>query len=155
MGVRKVPLILVTGARPVSVRHPSDLESAHADAGAARWSTAAGPLCGACSSPWCLFCKSGTDEVFSNCCCWTTTRYAFGDDGVDRATAAGGTSPSRAANRSHIARVTAAAMSHKGQQWLRRAAIPARHDGGGGWRSVNFDSVTTPNDPAVTICRIY
>lgn len=107
-GVKKVPLRLVTGVRPVSAKHPSDLESAHADAGAARCSAATGPLPKARSSPspHLFCCRSGTDAVFSSCCCWTTARYAFGDDGVDLATAAGSTSPSRAANRSHIARAT-------------------------------------------------
>lgn len=98
-----MPLKLVTGARrPVSVKQPSDLESGHEDAGAAWWSVS-GP-----SPLWCLFCcRSGTDAVFSSCCSWTTARYAFGDEGVDlQATTAGGTSPSRAANRSHIARAT-------------------------------------------------
>lgn len=123
-GVRKVPLRLVTGTRPASIRHPSDLESTHADAGATRCSVVADTSPAARSSPptW-LFCKSGTDAVFSSCCCWTTARYAFGDDGVDLATAAGGTSPSRAANRSHIARATGT-----NGQWVTGtvAMIPAR-----------------------------
>lgn len=109
VGVRKVPLRLVTGGRQVSVKHPSDLESApHADAGAACCS---GPSLGARSPVFC--CRSGTDAVFSSCCCCCgpAARYALGDDGVDLATAAGGTRPSRATNRSHIARAT-------GTQWV-------------------------------------
>lgn len=117
LGMKKVPLKLVTGVRPVSVKHPSDLESAQADAGAPPRCSIIGPSSGTRRPSQYLFCKSGTDVVFSNCCRWITDRYAFGDDGVDlQATtaAAGGTSPSRAANRSHIARATAGSnMSHK------------------------------------------
>jgi hypothetical protein len=143
-GVRKVPLKLVTGARrPVSVRQPSDLESGQEDAGATWWSVV-GP------SPWWgLFsCRSGTDAVFSSCCSWTTARYAFGDDGVDlQATTAGGTSPSRAANRSHILRATGS-RSNESRVSSRRRQAGHRHISHRERRrslcaTDNFDSVTT------------
>lgn len=161
-GVRKVPLRLVTGVLwHASVRHPSDLESAHTDAGAARLQTprsvVAIPLSGPCSSPppsWsCLLfcCRSGTDAVFSSCCCtWTTARYEFGDDGVDLATVAGGTSPSRAANRSHIARATGTneSLGHGGGGGHRDRSLRATASTAICASAYKHDSVTTRATPS-------